>query len=167
MPRKKGRWVCPLTKQEKKEAELLVSGIMDSLPVGVGDVGDHGVYILRSMRPEKHTYCGYTKNLRNRLRQHNRIISKGAGYTTSKRCKWTLMAFVSGLDKSEAMSLEFWSKAKALKRCAKDKFKEMPSTKNTLKRRGWLFREALKRKEVDLERVVFLDNEFESFTRST
>lgn len=82
---------------------------MGKLRDGDGVKGQWCVYVLRCGAL---TYCGMTNDLRKRLRQHNGAISGGGKYTSSA-WPWTLAALVPGLpDKSSALKLEWWTKAK-------------------------------------------------------
>ena len=60
--------------------------------------------MLRSVTSKKsRTYVGYTKDLNNRLKQHN--SNKGAKYTKSNN--WVIIYKKKFLSKSKAMSYEY------------------------------------------------------------
>ena len=65
------------------------------------------VYMLKCITPKvKKTYVGYTNNLDKRLKTHNN--SKGAKST--KGLKWKIIYKKRFLDKSKAMSFEYFLK---------------------------------------------------------
>ena len=71
------------------------------------------VYMLLSIdRFKNKTYVGYTKNLTNRLKQHNN--SKGAKST--KGYKWKIIFKKKFLSKSKALSYEYKLKKDRRKR---------------------------------------------------
>lgn len=54
------------------------------------------------------TYVGISKNPEKRLRQHNKEISGGAKYTTSKSSNWSHVCLISGfLNKTQALQFEW------------------------------------------------------------
>lgn len=109
------------------------------------------VYILRSAENPNLTYVGMTNNIRRRLRQHNGCIKGGARYTSSDR-PWKLAALIPNLqDKSQALRVEFWAKAKNYK----DKT-GIPH--DSVKRRVYLIWKTMERH--GLEEVIFVDEEF-------
>ena len=59
------------------------------------------VYLLKSLKNPEKTYIGYTNNLKERLRKHN----KGGSSYTSDFIPWKLVSFV-GFDE-EGKALEF------------------------------------------------------------
>ncbi len=62
------------------------------------------VYMLKCISSaKKRTYVGYTKNLKNRLKNHN--SNKGAKYT--KGNKWIIIYKKKFLSKEKAMSYEY------------------------------------------------------------
>lgn len=69
------------------------------------------VYVLRSVTKTNLMYVGYTTDIHRRLRQHNGIIKGGGKYTSANR-PWKLAAIVPVKDKSDALKVEYWSKAK-------------------------------------------------------
>ena len=72
------------------------------------------VYILRSWTKPNMMYVGCTNNIVRRLRQHNGLISGGAKYTRAYK-PWCLAALVPVENQSDALSLEYWAKAKNYK----------------------------------------------------
>ena len=63
------------------------------------------VYILKS---DNYSYVGMTNDFFKRWRQHNKEISGGAKYTTSKGPGWTHICLVKGFtNKIEAMQFEW------------------------------------------------------------
>tara|TARA_B100001123_G_C14796773_1_gene822731 strand:- start:182 stop:439 length:258 start_codon:yes stop_codon:yes gene_type:complete len=78
------------------------------------------VYLIVSDRKNRLTsYVGYTKNIKNRLKQHN--SSKGAKFT--KGNKWKLIYKRSYTDKKIAMSEEYkLKKNKKLRNILKFKY---------------------------------------------
>ena len=61
------------------------------------------VYMLKSVGKKPVTYVGYTKNLKNRIKDHNN--SKGAKYTRGK--KWILIYKKKYQTQSLAMKNEY------------------------------------------------------------
>ena len=61
------------------------------------------IYILKSTKGKAVTYVGYTKNLKNRLKLHNK--GKGAKFTRGK--KWRLVYYKKYDSKSLAMKNEY------------------------------------------------------------
>jgi len=98
------------------------------------------VYILRSESNESLFYCGMTNNIRRRLRQHNGLITGGGKYTSANR-PWKLAACIYAkkgeLSKGEALSIEYYTKAKNYTRT-------VPYCNNSVKKRAWLILEAKK-----------------------
>jgi structure-specific endonuclease subunit SLX1 len=66
------------------------------------------VYILRSCDDRRY-YKGCTIDLKRRLRQHNGDI-KGGARATSCRRPWSIACFVEGMDKIQALSVEWHAK---------------------------------------------------------
>lgn len=65
------------------------------------------VYLIKSISPHiKKTYVGYTNNLNRRLKFHN--SNKGAKST--RGLKWKIIYKKKFLDKSKAMSYEYFLK---------------------------------------------------------
>jgi len=64
------------------------------------------VYMLKSTGKKPVTYVGYTKDLKKRIRLHNK--GKGAKFTRGR--KWTLIYKEKYLSKSEAISREYYIK---------------------------------------------------------
>jgi len=58
------------------------------------------------------SYAGVSTNPQKRLRQHNKEISGGAKYTTSKSSDWTHICVISGFSKIESLQFEW-----AVKHC--------------------------------------------------
>jgi len=69
------------------------------------------VYVLRSENNKNLMYCGYTNNVKRRLRQHNGLIKGGGKYTSANR-PWNLACVIPTNTKSEALKVEYWLKAK-------------------------------------------------------
>ena len=61
------------------------------------------IYILKSVKGKAVTYVGYTKNLKNRLKLHNK--GKGAKFTRGR--KWKLIYKEKYKSKKKAMSREY------------------------------------------------------------
>ena len=64
------------------------------------------IYILKSTKGKAVTYDGYTKNLKNRLKLHNK--GKGAKFTRGR--KWKLIYKEKLMTKRRAMSREYFVK---------------------------------------------------------
>ena len=64
------------------------------------------IYILKSVKGKAVTYVGYTKNLKNRLKLHNK--GKGAKFTRGR--KWKLIYKEKIKTKKMAMSREHFIK---------------------------------------------------------
>ena len=64
------------------------------------------IYILKSTKGKAVTYVGYTKNLKNRLKLHNK--GKGAKFTRGR--KWRLIYKEKLMTKRTAMSREYFIK---------------------------------------------------------
>ncbi len=64
------------------------------------------IYILKSTKGKAVTYVGYTKNLKNRLKLHNK--GKGAKFTRGR--KWKLIYKEKLMTKRRAMSREYFVK---------------------------------------------------------
>jgi structure-specific endonuclease subunit SLX1 len=67
-------------------------------------------YLLtNTYEPHKNrTYCGYTNNLKRRIRQHNGEIKGGAKYTTAFGNKqWEYLAIMEFSSKTEACQCEW------------------------------------------------------------
>ena len=62
------------------------------------------LYLLEN-EPKTRTYVGVTKDLKRRLRQHNKELVGGAKYT-ARFGPWTLYFSIPELTKTEAYSLE-------------------------------------------------------------
>ncbi len=77
------------------------------------------VYLLRCA--DDTLYCGITRDLERRVREHNGDIPGGAKYTRPRR-PVNLAAWIAAADKSEALRLEL--RVKALPRARKLKFFE-------------------------------------------
>ena len=69
------------------------------------------VYVLRSHTNPNLMYVGCTNNIQRRLRQHNGLIKGGGKYTSANR-PWALALIVPVKDKSDALKVEYWAKAK-------------------------------------------------------
>lgn len=69
------------------------------------------VYVLRSVVNKNLMYVGCTNNILRRLRQHNGLIKGGGKYTSTFR-PWKLALLVSVNNKSDALKVEYWAKAK-------------------------------------------------------
>ena len=77
------------------------------------------VYMLKSIGKKPVTYVGYTKDLKKRIRLHNK--GKGAKFTRGR--KWTLIYKEKYLSKSEAISREYYiKKNRTLRNKIKKKF---------------------------------------------
>ena len=63
-------------------------------------------YILKTIKGKRITYVGYTKNLKNRLKEHNE--GKAAKFTRGR--KWKLIYKESFSTQKEAMSREYYIK---------------------------------------------------------
>ena len=63
-------------------------------------------YIIKSLKGKTVTYVGYTKNLKNRLKLHNK--GKGAKFTRGR--KWKLIYKEKFNNKHKAMSREYYIK---------------------------------------------------------
>jgi len=86
----------------------------------------HYCYILKnnSINHKNITYNGYTNNPIKRLRQHNKEISGGAKYTTSKDSQWEIYVLLSGFtDKQNALSCEWKIKHPDNKKIRKAKYR--------------------------------------------
>ena len=68
--------------------------------------------MLISKDNSKHTYVGYTNNLKLRIKKHN--TNKGAKFTKGR--KWKLIYKKKFLSKSKAMSYEYSLKNDKIKR---------------------------------------------------
>lgn len=75
---------------------------------------EHVCYIIGS---KKLTYCGYSNDMRRRLRQHNGLIKGGAKYT-SRAGPWRILALVRGF-RSQKEGLQFEYAVKHAKKCGK------------------------------------------------
>ena len=64
------------------------------------------IYVLKSLDINSVTYVGYTKNLKNRLKLHNK--GKGAKFTRGR--KWRLIYKEKLMTKRTAMSREYFIK---------------------------------------------------------
>jgi len=64
------------------------------------------VYMLKSISDKPVTYVGYTKNINNRIKLHNR--GKGAKFTRGR--KWILIYKEKINSKKEAISREYYIK---------------------------------------------------------
>ncbi len=64
------------------------------------------IYVLKSLNGKTLTYVGYTKNLKNRLKLHNK--GKGAKFTRGR--KWKLIYKEKFNCKKKAMSREYYIK---------------------------------------------------------
>lgn len=91
------------------------------------------VYLLINTR-NKYTYLGVTNNSIKRIRQHNGEIKGGAKYTRAKKKDgiWKYYMKISNLSKSEAYSLESFTKH-AAKRNYKNK--KIDKTKTALEKK--------------------------------
>lgn len=93
--------------------ESLVLKRIDRLPEKA--LEKNVVYILRSLSDPNLFYCGYTNNIRRRIRQHNGFISGGGEYTKNNR-PWILASIIYGksreLTKEKALRVEYYTKAK-------------------------------------------------------
>jgi putative endonuclease len=71
------------------------------------------VYMITAVDSErKKTYVGYTKNIKNRLLQHN----SGQGAKNTKGFRWKLLYKKKFISKSDAMSYEYKLKKNIKKR---------------------------------------------------
>ena len=64
------------------------------------------IYVLKSLKGRPITYVGYTNNLKNRLKLHNK--GKGAKFTRGR--KWKLIYKEKFSTKKKAMSREYYIK---------------------------------------------------------
>ena len=64
------------------------------------------IYVLKSLDINSVTYVGYTKNLKNRLKLHNK--GRGAKFTRGR--KWKLIYKEKYRTKKKAMSREYYIK---------------------------------------------------------
>ena len=77
------------------------------------------IYVLKSLNGKTLTYVGYTKNLKNRLKLHNK--GKGAKFTRGR--KWKLIYKEKFKSKKMAISREFYiKKNRKLRNIIKEKF---------------------------------------------
>ena len=67
----------------------------------------HHVYIIRSINSPDKTYIGYTKNLKQRLLEHN----NGASFHTAKYKPWELIIVISFSTEFNAHSFEQYLKS--------------------------------------------------------
>ena len=109
------------------------------------------VYVLRSVTNTNLMYVGYTNNIVRRLRQHNGIIKGGGKYTSANR-PWKLAALVPVEDKSDAIKVEYWSKAKNYKSQA-----GIPRNDPVIRRKYLL---ELSMKKHGYTEVIYIDEEF-------
>ena len=117
------------------------------------------VYVLRSQEDPDLMYCGSTNNIRRRLRQHNRVIGGGGKYTSNSNAwPWKLAALITNLkDKSEALKVEYWTKAKNYKSKAGIPM-DCP-----VKKRVYLIRQSMELNDVD--DVIYIDREFRKINK--
>ena len=79
------------------------------------------VYLIGSYRNNKlTTYVGYTNNLKNRIKLHN----KGRGAKFTKGRKWKIMYYEKYMNKRKAMLREIYlKKNRKLRNLLKNKYK--------------------------------------------
>lgn len=65
------------------------------------------VYLIRSVNNPDKTYVGYTKDLNNRLQEHN----SGASLYTSKYKPWELVVYIGFRDQEKAIKFEKYLKS--------------------------------------------------------
>ena len=53
------------------------------------------------------SYIGITTDIDRRLKQHNKLLTGGAKYTTRFTPKWELVIITDFMNKSEALKLEY------------------------------------------------------------
>ena len=94
--------------------EQYISSLCDSLSSTWSEEITWTVYILRSEADRNLMYVGSTNNIRRRLRQHSGLITGGGVYTSENR-PWKLAVLVPVKSKADALSLEYWTKAKNYK----------------------------------------------------
>jgi predicted GIY-YIG superfamily endonuclease len=64
------------------------------------------VYLLRSLSFPDQTYCGYTEDLKKRLKDHN----AGKSSHTSKYTPWEIISYHAFVDKNKAREFEHYLK---------------------------------------------------------
>jgi putative endonuclease len=112
------------------------------------------VYILRSTVNSDLMYCGMTNDIRRRLRQHNGIIKGGGKYTSTNR-PWKLSLLIPVNSKPQALSVEYWTKAKNYKSQV-----DIP-TDCPVKRRVYLVKTSMKKH--DLNDLLTFDEQFKPY----
>lgn len=139
---------------QRIRAEALIEDAMSRLPPLAGAPGDHVAYVLRSVSMPDLMYCGYTCDLRRRLRQHNRLRAGGGQYTgTPGSWPWALAALIYGCgDKSAGLGVERWTKADGWPAHMRS---TIPAA-DAVRRRMYLVEEAARRAPPDA-RLVWLD----------
>lgn len=78
------------------------------------------VYILESMLKRKEIYIGYTKDLKNRVKEHN----SGETRSTKRYMPWKLIYYEACLDKQDAKRREKYLKTSQGRRMLKLRLRE-------------------------------------------
>ena len=73
------------------------------------------VYLIRSIKDPENTYIGHTKNIANRLSEHN----MGKSAHTSKHKPWKLISCIAVESKEQSIALERYLKSGAGRNFAK------------------------------------------------
>lgn len=76
------------------------------------------VYILRSLAFPEQTYCGYTHDLKARLKAHN----AGESTHTAKYAPWEIASYHAFTDERKAREFEYYLKTGSGKAFAKKRF---------------------------------------------
>ena len=139
-PRLKNRrpFFCLRKMSELKESVLLRPSALPQ------EIHNHNlVYILRSRSDKNKFYCGYTNSILKRILKHNGFLAGGARYTENYR-PWEVASVIAcryqPMTKHEALSVEYWTKAKNYRGQRK---KEIPVA--AVPRRTWLINQAAQR----------------------
>lgn len=135
-----------------------VTTCVESLPTCL--TTGYVVYLLRCRNPgfTDRSYVGCTNNLVRRLKQHNGLLAGGSKYAGSVPGPWLPSAVVRDLpDKSFALRLEWWCKAKHYNGSSGRGM----STVGVAKRRVWLVLKACERLGIDpKEHITWIDRDF-------
>ena len=141
------------TNKEMKSSKLEASILRRVKRLPNQALDNNVVYILRSVSDPDLFYCGYTNNIKRRIRQHNGFISGGGEYTSENR-PWVLACLIYGeipLTKAEALKIEYYTKAKNYSDSVKD---EIPMD-DPVEKRVWLIKSAIEIIDLECNIIVF------------
>lgn len=165
-----------MTKSNKKYVDEYINEIYEQYEL---HKYEWVAYTLRSTYNPNIMYCGSTNNIKRRLRQHNRVITGGAQYTTKLEwpkvnnnnfnnnnsnsnsisnefsVPWKLAALIVNIpNKSTALRTEWYTKAKNYK---KEDISDIP-TNDSVKRRIYLIKKSMS--ITNMSDIILMDPDF-------